>query len=470
MSLFTQLEQFGSRTALHIGVGEHVTYRQLAGVSDSLSDGLAPRSLILCLAETSRDFVCGYVGFIRNQHVVLVLPSTTPQANLEKFIAAYRPNYVWTPENLLSALPEMSTKSLGKYVLRKISQEPLVMHQELALLVPTSGTTGSPTVVRQSIQNITSNASSISHSLDLNQDDCAITTLPLNYVYGLSILHSQFHQGGSVAISNSNVLSRNFWDRLREFPVTYFGGVPYTYEMIIRLGMEVFSKTQVRFLTQAGGRLPDDLRDSLFFATQRIGIDFLVMYGQTEATSRISVLQAKDYETRRGSVGQAIRDGKVRLKSAPSADQEYFLPESEIEYSGPNVTMGYAESFGDLAKGFEFGEYLGTGDLGTIDDQGFIYIAGRKKRITKLYGHRISLDDIEKFIETMNHKAVCIDCGDRLGVFVNEESSIEAVRRGTAEFLDVRPSAISVQYVDRFPRNDAGKIQYAELLKLVDST
>jgi len=231
--------------------------------------------------------------------------------------------------------------------------------------------------------------------------------------------------------------------------------------------MEVFSKTQLRFLTQAGGRLPDELRDSFFYATQKIGIDFLVMYGQTEATSRISVLQAKDFEAKKGSVGQAIRDGKVRLKSTQRADQQYSAEGSELEYSGPNVTMGYAESFRDLGKGFEFGEYLGTGDLGTIDSEGFIYVTGRKKRITKLYGHRISLDDVEKYIETLNHKAVCVDCGDRLGLFVTDESSIEAVRSGTAELLDVRPSAISVHYVEQFPRNDAGKIQYSELLKLV---
>lgn len=470
MTLFKEFEQFGLRTALFCEDGAQISYRELAHVSDSLTDGLAPRSLILSIAETSNEFICGYVGFIRNQHVVLLLSSTTSQDNIERFIKSYRPNYVWTPSNILTTYPEVPTKSLGNYVLRSVSPQLLAMHDELALLVPTSGTTGSPTVVRQSTSNLTSNALSITSSLNLGDDDCAITTLPLNYVYGLSILHSQLYVGGSLAISDSNVMSRSFWDKLRKLPVTYFGGVPYTYEMVMRLGVDALARTQVRFLTQAGGRLSDRLRDNMFYSTQKYGIDFLVMYGQTEATARISVLQAKDYETRKGSVGQVIRDGKVRVRTTASAERQDGAGEAELEYSGPNVAMGYADSFGDLAKGFEFGEYLGTGDLGSLDSQGFIYITGRKKRITKLYGHRINLDDIEKYIESLNHKAVCVDCGDRLGVFVTDESSVEVVRSGASELLDVRPSSISVYCVEQFPRNGAGKIQYAELLKLVGET
>jgi acyl-CoA synthetase (AMP-forming)/AMP-acid ligase II len=338
-----------------------------------------------------------------------------------------------------------------------------VLHPELALLLPTSGSTGSPKLVRLSAAALEANAGAIAQGLELTLADRAITSLPLSYAYGLSVLNSHLWAGASVVLSGASALERNFWDAARDHQCSSFAGVPYTYQMLQRLGLDKLAPPSVRVLTQAGGRLDPRLVQSFHEQMAARGGRFFVMYGQTEAVARIAILPAERLPEKLGSVGRAVPGGELRI------DEQAAPPGSpagvgEVLYRGPNVMWGYAECASDLARGDELRGELRTGDLGYLDAEGLLFITGRSKRMGKLFGVRVNLDDIESMVREHGPAAVT-DGGDRLLLFCafGDAEALAALQRELAARLRVHRSGLELRRIEELPLLASGKVDYQRL-------
>jgi long-chain acyl-CoA synthetase len=333
-----------------------------------------------------------------------------------------------------------------------------VIAPELALLLPTSGSTGSPKLVRLSYRNLQANACSIVSYLEITAEDRCITSMPMAYSYGLSVLHSHLLTGAQSLMTTSSFLQREFWTFLREHRPTALAGVPYHYEVMLSRRLLDQDLPGLRTLTQAGGRLaPDRIAQVQTIASQR-GWRFFVMYGQTEATARIAYVPVQQLRDKIGSIGIAIPDGHLSLDSSTR----------ELLYTGPNVMLGYSESRADLAKGDEMGGRLSTGDVADRDREGFYYIVGRLKRFVKIFGKRFSLDDIEAFLSKHMGRAVaCFGADDRVCIAIDSGTDEQTTSQVLHGVLHIHPTAFRIVRLDSLPRLANGKLDYQSLTELV---
>lgn len=464
--LFEGLHLHAQSVALLDASGIATTYQELVDQSEDI--GLLPkrRSLILLLCSNTVDAVIGYVGFVRAGHVCVMASASLSSDRLDNLVKQFRPNYVFAEPSAFSQLRCKVVGTVGKYALVQIDNDEIDLFDELALLMSTSGSTGSPLMVRQSYANTWSNADAIARSLNLTKSDRAVTTLPMNYTYGLSIIHSQLYVGGSIVMSDSPLSHRGFWQTLEVTQPTYFGGVPYSYQMLDRLGVSRLSGSSIRMLTQAGGRLAPELATSVSDQVSSMDIEFYIMYGQTEATARMSVLHSTEVRVRPTSIGKALSGGTFRVLDLDTGKPVGVGEVGELEYSGPNVALGYAESVSDLIRGDDWNGVLRTGDLATFDENGFFYIVGRRKRFVKLFGNRVSLDHVESHLSSLGITAACGLGDDALRVYVEGDVDAAVVHRAVASFVGVHESGVHLIQVEKLPRSESGKIEYANLERL----
>ncbi|HEY8584414.1 MAG TPA: AMP-binding protein [Capillimicrobium sp.] len=317
---------------------------------------------------------------------------------------------------------------------------PAELHPDLRLLLSTSGSTGSPKLVRLTARNVLANAESIAAYLGLTPAERAIASLPIPYSYGLSVLTSHLRAGASVAFTPHSVIRPEFWDDARRLEATSFAGVPYSYAMLERIGMRDMRLPALRTMTQAGGRLDPEI--ALRHAEQR---RFFVMYGQTEATARIAYVPPERLREKAGSIGIAIPGGALRVGEG-----------DELVYSGPNVMMGYATQRADLARGDELHGVLPTGDLGAVDADGFFSVTGRLKRIAKVFGQRVNLDEVEAAVDG---PAGAVAAEDAIDVYAERGADARTLARR----FRVPPRAIRVHEVEALPVKASGKVDYAAL-------
>lgn len=472
-NFYLDLEHFGTRTALLNSNEIEVSYETLSQTIDALVVNIETRSLVFCICSNSISFLEGYLGFLRSGHVVVMLSEQVKHENFWKLVRSYQPNFAWLPRMHKSALGvdkyEVRTSNF-EYELLALSKSRIDMHKDLALMLFTSGSTGSPQTVRLSYSNIVSNAADIADGLALRETDRAFTTLPMNYTYGLSIVHSALAVGGSIFLNESAITERNFWSDLKLSKATTFGGVPYTYEMLNRFGIKRLAGTDVRLLTQAGGRLDHKLVASTHIEAAEIGIDFCVMYGQTEATARMSILKSHEIVTHESSIGKPLRNCSFEIVDTQTGN---LLPRGEkglLKFYGPNVSMGYAQVADDLELGDLNQGCIETGDIAYECEDGFYYIIGRLKRFVKLNGIRINLDDIESYLNGLGIVAACIGTDEGVTVFIQSDEAEDLIQKTIANYLSVRSGMVSVQRIPAIPRTDAGKIMYSELRGLEQYT
>jgi acyl-coenzyme A synthetase/AMP-(fatty) acid ligase len=396
-----------------------------------------------------------------------MLPSTFEHGRLQSLIEIFTPNYVFAPSEALRAFGFDEKHTSGEYGFAEISEVSVDMHPDLLLLMTTSGSTGSPMLVRISSDNAYHNAKSIIESLNLTSTDRALTTLPMNYTYGLSIINSQLEAGGSLVVSEASLMDRQFWNLVADSGSTYFGGVPYTYQMLQRVGVKRLSGTSLRMLTQAGGKLDEDTVRKIHSDCVAIGIEFNVMYGQTEATARISVLESRYVADHPWSIGHVIPGGTLRIVDVDSRREVPQGVVGELEYSGPNVAMGYATRKTDLSLSSEFGGSIYTGDLAVLEPDGFLRIVGRRKRFVKIFGNRVNLDDVEIMVTDNGLEAACTGVDDKLTVHVvpDGNASLFELQDLVAKFIGAHKNSVEVRYIPNIPRAASGKVLYSALVE-----
>lgn len=435
------LHRHGSRTALVTEDGS-MTYATLSRRVHEAAAWLGDeRSLVLVVAAHAADTIVWYLAALSTGHPVLL---AADDAHVSRLVDTYDPDVVIGPP--------------GSCPTRRHRRSIHDLHPELALLLSTSGSTGSPKLVRLSHENLQSNATAIATYLGLTSEDRAITSLPLHYCYGLSVLHSHLTAGASIVLTDLSVLDPCFWDRVRTTGVTNLAGVPHTFHLLDRIGFDGFDLPRLRLITQAGGRLEADTVRRYAELGSRSGWDLYVMYGQTEATARMAYLDPSLAATAPGAIGAPIPGGELTIEPVDEGG-----PDGELVYRGPNVMLGYAHGPGDLASGRTVHE-LRTGDLARRGEDGLFEITGRRSRFVKLFGLRVDLDRLESLLADAGIAALCAGDDRGLAVAVEAPAEPDAVRGLVREQLGIPASAVRVTASTALPRLGSGKADYQAVL------
>ena len=464
-------EQFKNNVAIIDEYGTDVSYEDLIEFGDKVASVISERSLVFVMCTNSIGSVAGYASFVNKGMVSVLLNAHLEKELLDNLVGTYKPEYIWVPTEMCTEYEKYNAQNVfseyGYTLLKTTFDANYELYDELCIMLTTSGSTGSPKFVRQSYKNVESNAKSIVQYLELNSSERPITTLPMNYTYGLSIINSHFMVGATLLVTDKGLMQKEFWKFFKSAEATSFGGVPYTYEMLERLRFFRMELPSLRYMTQAGGKLTPELHKKFAEYAEQKDVKFIVMYGQCEATARMGYLPAEKSLEKYGSMGIAIPGGKFKLIDVNGNDITEPHVTGELVYYGPNVTLGYAECGQDLIKGDErFGE-LCTGDMAQFDEDGYYYIVGRKKRFLKIYGNRVNLDEVDRMIKTKfdNIDVASAGIDDHMYIFVTEERYANDVVKYVVEKTGLNPAAFQSIVIDSIPKNDAGKTLYKELTK-----
>lgn len=446
-----------------------LTYGELADVSNEIARHVNERCLVFVMCKNTIGSIIGYIGCMRNNIVPALLSADLDIFLFKELLKKYSPAYIWIPEEMSGEYDDMKKiySCYGYDLLKTGYETKYEMNEELGLLLTTSGSTGSPKFVRQSYNNVMVNAKQIAEYLKLDYTERPVTTLPMNYTYGCSIINSHLLVGATILVTESSLMTREFWRFMKMQKATSFGGVPYTYEMLEKLRFFRMELPELRYMTQAGGKLAPELHKKFAEYALEKNKKFIVMYGACEATARMGYLPAEKSLEKYGSCGIAIPGGKFSLIDVNGDVIEKPEIVGELVYEGPNVTLGYAENGNDLIKGDERNGRLQTGDMAKRDKDGYYFIVGRKKRFLKIYGNRVNLDEIDRLIKEKFNFIDCASAGkdDNMYIFITDESLVEKVKNFIVGKTKLNAAAFHVLKISEIPKNDAGKILYKELAK-----
>lgn len=424
-------KKYSTNTAVITDEGRVVTYAELGEMVAEKAATLTPHVLQFCLCENSLDSLVMYLACLEAKAPVVMLDKHKDDELLTNLREVYRPGET-------------------------------VCHPDLAVCLTTSGSTGSPKLVRLTLENLRANAESIAEYLHIDEHERAITMLPMYYSYGLSIINSHLIKGATLLLTDKTYAQREFWTFLKEQQATSMAGVPYTWEMLKRLRFFRMDLPSVKTMTQAGGKLNADLALEYILNAKASGKKFIVMYGQTEATARMSYLPWERAEEKYASIGIAIPGGRFELAE-----------DGELLYYGPNVSMGYAECAADLLKGDENHGVLHTGDMARVDEDGYYYITGRKKRFVKIWGNRCNLDAIEQLVKGSGVvgsgvvECAVVGVDDKITVFMTKAGYENDIRAYLTEKTGLNSRAFDVKIIDSIPVKDSGKIDYQIMQNLI---
>lgn len=436
-----------------------VTYGELCEFSRIFAGVLSKRTLVFILAENAVGSLLGYIGSLSNRIVPLILSRNIDIALYERLRDIYQPEYLWIPEDMILEFNyEVVYRAYG-YALVMTGLKAAPLYSELSLLLPTSGSTGSPKLVRHSYRNIEANARNVALLFQLTADERPMAILPMHYTMGLSVIASHLYVGATIFLSKRSLADKAFWDTLKEERITSFTGVPYSYEVLQKLRFFKMDLPYLRIITQGGGKLGSELFRACGEYAEKFGKKFIATYGQTEGTARMAFLESEASLRKIGSIGKAIPNG--RLSIIDKSGNETFEGDAvgEMVYRGENVTLGYALCGEDLKKGDENGGVLRTGDIAHRDVDGYYFIIGRMKRFLKIFGLRIGLDEIEYLIKSnFDTDCVCSGSDDMLKVMITNAFLANEIRDFIVEKTKLYHKNIDVVIVDHIERNEAGKV------------
>jgi long-chain acyl-CoA synthetase len=454
---------FGNRVALIDGAtGEQWTYERLCGEVQIRRDVLKTRkkSLIFHFCFNTPDSVAWYLAAIESGLAIGLFAGNLDSELRDRLLEAFDPEFILSRENPSPQYRQEPGTGLWQRIGEREYPE---IPAELTLLLSTSGSTGSPKLVRLSRGSVEANARSIQQALELTGEDRPVAHLPLNYSYGLSIVNSHLLVGACIVLTGESLIAPAFWKAITEHGVNSFSGVPYTYQMLRRLNLDRVPAQSIVTMTQAGGKLDDQSILHFHGKMEARGGRFWVMYGQTEAVARIAILPAAKLPTMIGSAGKAIPLGKLCINDGEGETSDANVT-GELIYRGPNVMWGYALNRDDLSKGDDLQGVLATGDRARLDDEGYVYILGRAKRDAKLFGLRINMDDVETLLKSHGPTAV-VNGTDKLFVYCEfgDDAELKQLQSKMCAQLKLHSSGLVFRRIDKLPTTASGKIDYSQL-------
>lgn len=369
-----------------------------------LNEELGEKENIALLMPNSHHSVMAYLAIMKSGNVVVPLNPAIEKDSFDEIISRCDAKLVIAANQIIKRLQPQISMLLNETDLDRIivNESAVQWHNsstqssDLAQIIFTSGSTASPKGVMISHQNIIANTSSIIEYLELTEDDIIEIVLPFFYCYGLSLLHTHLKVGGSIVLNNTFIFLNSVMDDLETYRCTGFAGVPSHFQILLRKS-DSFKKRllpHLKYVTQAGGKLHSTFIKE--FCDNRPDTKFFVMYGQTEATARLSYLPPDRLTDKLGSLGKGIPNVELKVVNDYGLDVKPGEV-GEIIAKGDNVMLGYYQEQEETNKIIRDG-WLYTGDLASVDEDGFIYHAARRKEIIKVGGRRVSPKEIEEVI------------------------------------------------------------------------
>jgi acyl-coenzyme A synthetase/AMP-(fatty) acid ligase len=437
--------------------GLMLTYGELVHFINENAVLLPKRSLVFILGDNSTPVASFLCACLENGWVPLLLNKDIEDALLDVYLNKYKPQAIFSANK--NFLYRELLFEWNNYKLYTYNQDKSLLNDTLSLLLPTSGSTGSPKLVRHSYTNLSFSAKSVSKIYNLTSNDVGLALLPIYYTMGLSIITSHLQVGAKIVLTNYPLTDRNFWNLLKEQHITVLTGVPYTFEVLFKMRFERVLLPSLRIITQGGGKLSEVLWSALVTYAATKNIEFIATYGQTEGTARMAYLEASKAATKQGSIGKAIPGGSFEVWDEKENAITAEAQSGELIYKGENVTLGYAENQEDLLLGDLRNGILKTGDVVKRDAEGYIFIVGRMKRFLKIYGLRISLDETELLIKN-KFDIDCYAAGDDtiLKIYVTDAGIMDAIKTWLSSTINLFHQAIEMIHIEKIERNASGKI------------
>ena len=461
--------KFKNKIALLDGNNKKIYYKDLIIYSKKIAKKIREKSLTLLLVDNSLTSAICYVSLISKKKPILVLNQDIPNKFLRNIVKKYEPENICVSSKLNSKKIFKNYKSNFKFkefeFLKLKMKSDFQVKYDIGLLVTTSGSTGSVKFVRQTYTNLKFNTLSIINYLKLNDKNITITTLPLSYTFGMSIINTHLKVGSKILITNRSLFTKEFWKLFKNNNINTIYGVPYTFEVLDKLNFFSKNSFNLKLIAQAGGKISDDLQKKIGNYSNKYNKKFFIMYGQAEATTRISYLPYQNVLKKIGSIGVPINGGKISLLSNNGIiNKKNSL--GEIVYEGKNVCMGYASKKLDINKNDEWKGKIFTGDLAKRDKDGYYFIVGRKKRFAKLYGISVSLDEIENLLKSkfsVSDFAV-ISKLNKILIYTSILKLKEKIINYLIKNVDLNINSFEIIFLKRIPKLVNGKNNYKILL------
>lgn len=423
-----------TRLAVIDSEGNSITYGEIVRRALEIREQQAERTLHILLVENTAEDVATVMAMLASERQVPIILNKK------------------TDETLLQHIKELYGESHAE------------MHPELSHLLPTSGSTGSPKLVRHKYNNVEAAGLNISTFFELTGQDRPLLVLPLYYTMGLSVIFSHFKVGATVLITGLSMTDPGFWKFIKESEATSFTGVPYSFQILNLMRFFRMQLPKMELLTQGGGKMPTDLNIKFAEYCRDNGKRWIATYGQSECTARMAYLPAKWALDKVGSIGIAVPNGELSLIDADGNPITTPHTEGEMCYRGQNVTMGYATCLADLNKGDERNGFIQTGDLAYFDEDGCYYIVGRMGRFLKLFGMRVGLDECENIVQTdCQCECACVGTDEKMIVYMTDESKQQQAKDALVEKTGIVATSFEIRILKDIPKNETGKKQYKQL-------
>lgn len=456
-----------TKVAIKDDSGYTLSYRDICDVIHKFDTLKLSRGVVFCLCENCAGSLVGYLAFENNGQVPLLLSANMDEGLRTNLDQTYLPSYYWVPQRKAKDITGEKLFSAYGYVLLQTDNEPYPLHEKLSMLLTTSGSTGSPKLVRHKYGNLEANAANVAKVFSWTAEENGICDLPMNYTMGLNVINSYLVIGASVLMVKANLMDPDFWRFIKENEGTSFCGVPFSYEVMRRIGFDKMELPKLYTLAEGGGKLTDKMFKWIAAFCKNSGKRFCATFGTSETSARMAFLNPALTLEKVGSIGKAIPNGELFLFD--EVKNEDGSATGELAYRGPNVTMGYALCKEDLLKDDEFcGEYH-TGDIAKRDAEGYYFIIGRKGRFLKLFGLRVSLDETERILKTQYPASDFVCTGDdkRMNIFTTSVELKDQIVPFISEKTNIHNSAFKVYVIDEIPRNEYGKVKFAVLEGIV---
>lgn len=441
-----------------------LSYGELSKEVIEISKLLPERTIVFNLCKNTIGSLIGYMGFIEGNSVPLALSNKIEKGLLDTLIEEYTPAYLWLPSDQAHVFSYDKVFEKYDYTLLKTGNEIYPINDQLQFLMTTSGSTGSPKLVRYKKGNLEANAKNVAKAFGWNAEERPVCDLGMQYTMGLNVINTHLYVGATVLLTTYNLMSSDFWNYIRDEKATNFTGVPFSYDILYRLHFDRMDLPYLKTLSEGGGKLTDTRFTQLAEYAHKNDKRFIASFGTTETAARIACLPSELAFTKIGSIGRAIPEGELFLIDSDGTVLTELEAEGELCYRGPNVTMGYAIKKEELLNGDDFkGEYH-TGDLAKRDSDGCYFITGRMSRFLKLLSYRVSLDQCERLIqEEFGIECACTGTDQRMDIFITDEGKKKDVLDFISEKTHLFKTLFKVFVIDAIPRNDSGKIAYKKL-------
>jgi len=444
--------------------GQQITYGELAACPSGLVGVIEPRSIVFLLCRNTVGGLAAYVSMVENGIVPVTLAGSIDKELFDVLFETYKPQYICVEAEQADQYGfERVYEHLG-FVYLATGETRYPIHEDLQLLMTTSGSTGSPKLVRYKKGNLEANAKNVAKAWNWTKDERPICDLLMNYTMGLNVINTHLYVGATLLLVTRNITDAAYWRFVKEQKATNFTGVPFSYDLLWKLRFTRMDLPHLTTLSEGGGKLTDAMFRNVAEYCQSAGKRFVASFGTTETSARMAMLDSDKALEKMGSMGRAIPEGQLVLFDANGNEIEEMEAEGELGYRGPNVTMGYAQCIEDLKLGDVFQGLYRTGDVARRDADGYYYIVGRMSRFLKMLGYRVSLDQCERLVrDKFDIDCACGGTDAKMKIFVVGAEDRNEIKRFISEKTGIYSSMFEVIEVQTIPRNSTGKILYKQL-------